>query len=421
MKTDALIVGAELDGLVAATRLLDHGHSVRVIAAGAGSLHYAAGGIHVFGSDREAPTSPFDGIKRLPERHPYKVIGAEKVRAALAWFFGDAGPAVQSLPANGHNAVAVSPAGLGIPTYGVARHQATFERLSGRRATIVNLRRHRDFPAALLALELGRKGIDVRVVDVDAPGPVVENAGLAKAFDALDDDDRYFRSLASRIPADTEVVLFPAVLGLDEHNRVMATMERALDMPCLEVPTLPPSVPGMRLERAFERTLNDRRVVINRGVRVGRLRAKGDRCMALLDDQGRPHEASVIVLSTGGVLMGGLDVDSHGAVHETALGLAVYQSEPLAAESVDRSLDALHLAGVETDNDLRPVSNGSVVYDNVFVTGRTLAHWNPAAEGSTEGVSIATGWAAAEAAHTYLGDLARKIHEKLPPNSNNVL
>jgi anaerobic glycerol-3-phosphate dehydrogenase len=101
--------------------------------------------------------------------------------------------------------------------------------------------------------------------------------------------------------------------------------------------------------------------------------------------------------------MGGLDVDSHGAVHETALGLAVHQSEPLAAESVDRSLDALHVAGVETDSDLRPVTRGATVYDNVFVTGRTLAHWNPVAEGSAEGVSITTGWAAAEAAHAYLG------------------
>jgi anaerobic glycerol-3-phosphate dehydrogenase len=120
---------------------------------------------------------------------------------------------------------------------------------------------------------------------------------------------------------------------------------------------------------------------------------------------GRTHDASAIIVSTGGILMGGLDVDSRGAVRETVLGLDVHQSEPLNALSVDQSLSALHLTGVVTDGDLRPASNGSTAYENVFVTGRTLANWNPAEESSAEGVSIATGWVAAEAAHAYLGAL----------------
>ena len=49
-------------------------------------------------------------------------------------------------------------------------------------------------------------------------------------------------------------------------------------------------------------------------------------------------------------------------------------------------LDALHRTGVDTDESLRPRSAGTG--DNLFVTGRTLAHWNPATEGSAEGVSI---------------------------------
>jgi len=99
--------------------------------------------------------------------------------------------------------------------------------------------------------------------------------------------------------------------------------------------------------------------------------------------------------------MGGLDVDSHGYVHETALGLGVYQSEPLNALTVDASLHSLHMAGVETDTNLRPL-NG---IRNVFVTGRTLSHWNPAQESSCEGVCISTGWVAAEKAHNQLSGM----------------
>lgn len=406
MKTDALIVGAELDGLIAATRLLDHGRSVRMLSTGVGSLHYAPGGIHVLGyapdGNQQTLSSPFDAISHLDENHPYQTIGTEKVHTALDWFFGDAGAAAHCLHSNGNNASAVSPAGLNLPVYGIAHHQATFDRLTGKQAAIVRVRHHRDFPAELLALGLGKRGVDARIVEIDAPGSVVENAGLARAFDALDDSGGYFSGLESKIPDGTEVVLLPAVLGLREHSRVMAAVERALGIPCLEVPTIPPSVPGMRLQFAFEHSLNDRGIIIHTGVHIERSRIEGGRCVALVDDMGRSHDASVIVVSTGGILMGGLDVDSLGAVRETALGLDVHQSEPLNALSVDRSLSALHLAGVATDGDLRPAGNGSTAYENVFVTGRTLAHWNPAEESSAEGVSIATGWVAAEAAHAYL-------------------
>lgn len=406
MKTDALIVGAELDGLIAATRLLDHGRSVRMLSTGVGSLHYAPGGIHVLGyapgGGEQTLSSPFDAMSQLHEHHPYQTIGAQKVRTALDWFFGAAGPADHCLRSNGGNVSAVSPAGLPVPAYAVGRHQAIFDDLSGKRAAIVRVRHHRDFPAALLAHRRGKTGVDARVIEIDAPGPVVENAGLARTFDALDDNHSYFSDLASQIPDGTEVALFPAVLGLREHSRVMAAMERALGVPCFEVPTLPPSIPGMRLQYAFEGALNDRGVIIHTGVHIERTRMRGERCVALVDARGRSHEAAVVIVSTGGILMGGLDVDSRGALYETALGLPVHQSEPLNAVSVDLSLGALHSAGVETDGDLRPAGNGAATYENVFVTGRTLAHWNPAEEISAEGVSIATGWVAAEAAHRYL-------------------
>ena len=100
--------------------------------------------------------------------------------------------------------------------------------------------------------------------------------------------------------------------------------------------------------------------------------------------------------------MGGLGVDSRGQVSEPVLGLDVAHNRPLEAQGPEACLDALHEAGVETDDRLRPVARGGSAYQNLFVTGRTLAHWNPAKESSDEGVSIATGWAAAEEACHYL-------------------
>ena len=87
MRTDAVVLGAELDALVAALRLLEMGHSVRVLAAGAGSLHFAPGGVHRLRSPPDDGHRPLDRLRALDARHPYRIVGGEQVRAALDWFF----------------------------------------------------------------------------------------------------------------------------------------------------------------------------------------------------------------------------------------------------------------------------------------------------------------------------------------------
>ena len=404
MSAPVVVIGAELDGLLAALRLRELGHPVVLAARSAGSLHYAAGGVHVLGSvangnGRHAVATPMTDMAQLDARHPYALAGSERARSAIDW--ASAMLARCSIPANaqGRNATAVTPAGLTQPIFMPAENQATFEKIAGHRVAVVQFEGHRDLPAGLLLSALRDAGIHVQPVTVPPPSTNCDNLGIARGFDRQVDLLSWFASIAAQMPAGTEVALFPAVLGLERHAEIVAAASAALGVMVLEVPTLPPSVPGMRWAHRLENELTSSGCIFRRGVRIVAGDRDGDRIRAVIDENGRRIETAAVILATGGVLMGGLDVEADGSIHETALGLEVTQANPLAAGSPTAMLTALHAAGIETDSSLRPSRNGAATLRNLFVTGRSLAHWHPAEEVSAEGVSIVTGWLAAGAAH----------------------
>ena len=411
MKSDVVIVGNELDALVAALRLLELGRSVRILSAGRGSLHYAPGGIRVLGYASCASgfdanggilSSPGQGMSDLHAQHPYRIVGESVIEDALEWFFSATDGIGAGFNRSGCNVQTLTPAGLRVPTYGPTPSQALVAAIEGRRAAVVRFCSHRDFPADLTANGVRRLGSDVVVIEAPPPGGGSESVDLARSFDRHPDLGGYFRDLGSRMPDSAELILFPAVLGISDHVRVRRSAEQALGRPCLEVPTLPPSIPGMRLQLTMDRVIAGQGTPIHIGTRVTGTKGEGGHPSDVVDTAGRVHSASAFIVATGGVAMGGLDVESRGEVRETVFDLPVRQTAPLNAANAGASLDALHRTGVETDHALRPLVSESRSLENVYVTGQTLAHWNPALEASAEGVAIVTGWLAARSAHAYL-------------------
>jgi glycerol-3-phosphate dehydrogenase subunit B len=208
--------------------------------------------------------------------------------------------------------------------------------------------------------------------------------------------------LGSRVrPA--EAVAFPAALGIAAPHAVWSELERGLGRPVFEVPTLPPSVPGMRvfaiLREALRRaggTLRLNNIVVGAEAENGRVRALRVRVGLRGERQG----ADWVVLATGGFASGGLELDSSWRARETALGLPVagvpepgsprFEPEYFAAHPLAR-------AGVAADARLRPIgADSEPVFENVLVAGATLAGAAPWQEKSGDGLSLATGYTAAE-------------------------
>lgn len=405
MNYDVVVIGTELDGWVAAARLLELGRSVCIAAPGEGSLHYAPGGLHVLGHLQGQPvTEPYAGISALHDHHPYRLAGADRMHAALSWF--DNSPLGAGFTYRGGqrcNSLAVTSAGLQLPVLSSCDHQAGVEQVQGNVMTVLNFSGHRDFPSGLLAAEFIRNGERVTAIAVDPPGARTDSVTIANAFDTMDDPGAWFGDLSAVLPGDTDVLLVPAILGSKRHRDVIAAATRALDCTVLEVPTLPPCLPGIRLRNACERYIHEQAGTLRRGFRVAGMDADQDRVRSVTGSTGQTIDVSAVILATGGVLMGGLEVDSHGKITEPAMGLDACQTQPLSKVGAEQAVDALHRAGIETDEDFRPRHSGSRPWQNLHVTGRNLAHWNPGAEISAEGVAIVSGWLAAEAAHRELG------------------
>lgn len=415
---DVVVVGTGLAGLAAAVRLAEAGARVLVLAKGIGATHLGGGTIDVLGYAPERVERPAEALAAfLAARpgHPYHHVGPDGIATAVAW--------LKDRVANGSLAPYAYTGSLDenllLPTaIGVPRPSAVVPETmaggdlrggeAGGDIVVVGFRALKDFHPALLADALGRSGTGVtaRSVELDLvpEGRADVNAlGFARAFDDPAFRGQVVAQVAARGLRAGERVAFPAVLGIADPHGAWAALEHGLGRPVFEVPTLPPSVPGMRLFAILREALRRAggTVVLNNVV-VGAER-DGRRVRVLRARVGLREErrgADWVVLATGGFASGGLELDSRWAARETALGLPV-TGVPAAGEERFRpgyfEDHPIGRAGVAVDHELRPLdAAGEPVLENVLVAGATLAGAEPWKEKSGDGLSLATGHRAAE-------------------------
>jgi glycerol-3-phosphate dehydrogenase subunit B len=402
---DAVVVGAGVAGLTAAARLAESGAQVCLLAKGVGSTHLAAGTVDVLGYDPgrvESPAEALPGFVAARPDHPYALVGVEAIGPALEWFAEriERGPQPGYRYVGGleHNHLLPTAVGAARPSALVPETMAAGDLRAAEPVCAVGLRPLRDFHASLCAANVARSGVEARAVEVpfDADRPDENTLGLARRFE----DPAVRRAFADRLAPqlrEGERVALPAVLGARDPHGVWSDLESRLGRPVVEIPTPPPSVPGMRVYDALQAAVRAAGGRIVMGAEVVGAEREGDRVTALrAHTAGRDttYAARWVVLATGGFVSGALALGSDWVVRESVLGLPV-RGVPGPGEprfGADYFGDQpMGRAGIAVDGAQRAEG-----LENVLVAGAALPGAEPWREGSGEGISLASGYRAAD-------------------------
>lgn len=401
---DVAVVGTGVAGLCAAVRLAEGGASVCVLAHGYGSTHLAPGVVDVLGYAPERVEEPARALPAFVEAHPahpYALLGVDAVAPALEWFSEH----MASGSEPGYSYVGGLERNVLLPTaVGVARPSALVPETMARGALdggaplcIVGVPRLRDLHASLCAANLSRLGFEARSVELDiGEGRTEINAlGLARQLD----DPSYRNVVAGRLGSllrDGERVGMPAILGLRDPHGAWSDLEERLGHELFEIPTLPPSVPGIRVYNALTAALRAAGGRLVLGAKVIGSERDGARVTTLHTHAGgrdTVYEAERVVLASGGFASGGLELDSDWQTHERALGLPL-SGLPGPGEPRFRpdyfGDHPMAKVGVAVDAEQR--AEGT---DNVLVAGAALPGAVPWREGSGEGIAITSAHRAA--------------------------
>jgi glycerol-3-phosphate dehydrogenase subunit B len=392
-KYDVCIIGAGLAGLAATLFVANRGLSC-VQVGHTGEINFATGFLDLLGvhpvSEKNVWSDPWAGIDALVQDvpdHPYARLPKEDIHDAydeLLSFLKEAG-----LPYNrrtNHNIRVLTSMGTIKTTYCVPHTMwngvmALEEKPA---CLLIDIRGLKGFSARQIAAGLKDGWPDLRNAHISFPGTDhlsdVYTEHMASALILSENRERFARALQPHIK-EAQIVGMPAILGLYRTLEVVSDLEKRIGVPVFEIPTIPPSVPGLRLKEAFERGLRAKGVDYFSQNRVLEVQHKSHGCFEL--GIGRTTiENSVqsrgVILASGRFIGGGLHADRK-RIKETIFDLPVYQpvnrAEWHRRDFLDSRGHLVNRAGLEIDDSFRPLnSSPKPAFDTLFAAGSILAH-----------------------------------------------
>ena len=418
MKFDVAVVGSGLAALVATRRLQQAGRQPVLIWPGLSSLYFVYATIDVLGYADATTADHVDNpdaavgelISRVPD-HPYARAGQAALRDGMALMSGwlkDAG--FQWQGSLDRNVLLPTAIGSAKPSCLVPVSMAAGDLRRPDPIIFCGFEGYEDFVPELAASNLSRRlrrsvrALRIRLPRFE-PGRQFTSIDVARSFE----DPAFRTEVVDRLRAaiESEVdgarIGIPAVLGLTHDSDVHASFQEELRHPVFEIPTLPPSVLGLRLFDRLRKHLQETGVELIWNAPAHAAEVSDGRCQRIhvksaAKDQA--IEARAYVLALEDTVDGAMRAGVH-TIQDPFFHLALSHSA-VPAERTDQSLfnaQPFASVGYRVTERLQPAGDdGRPLASNVFIAGGAIRGYDPTGTKSRGGMAIATGYRAAQEA-----------------------
>lgn len=412
MNFDVVIIGGGLAGLTCGIALQSQGKRCAIVNNGQAAIDFASGSMDLLARDPASGQVLSDirqGLPNLAPTHPYHLFGAENVLAKSAQFEELARSLnLNMLGSNVQNHLRITPLGGLRPTWLSPDSVPTVaigEPFAYQKIAILGIEGYHDFQPQLLAENLKQNAqfahCECSVGFLHIP-----------ELDYLRQNSREFRSvniaqlLAHKLAfadlveeikqaaGSAQAVFLPACFGLDDQS-FFNSLKQATGLALFELPTLPPSLLGIRQHRQLRLQFEKLGGLMMNGDKALRAEFNGNRVSRIFTTahEDEPIEASHFVLATGSFFSNGL-IAEFEEIREPLFGLDIHGSKSF--EKNDRlswtnnrfsQPQPYHTAGVVITAQGKAVKNGEPLA-NLYAIGNVLGGYDGINEGCGSGVAI---------------------------------
>lgn len=380
-----------------------------------GEIIFASGLLDLMGvhpiEEKRSWQNPWSGIDSLVKdipNHPYARLRKEEIHSAfeeVLSFLEEAG--LPYCMGRDRNMEVMTPIGTLKQTYCVPETMwggvKAFQ--EKRPCLLVDFYGLNDFSAHQIMATLKEKWPDLRSTRIYFPDAfpgreLFSGEILAQSLELSKNREKLIHAVRPHVK-DAQAVGMPAIFGIHRTRDIIAELEERIGVPVFEIPTMPVSVPGLRLNDAFSRGLAAKGVRIYFQNRVMKVQGGRNGDFVVSIGSKIPEytaRAKGIILASGRFWGKGLYADRK-RIRETIFDLPVHQPGTRQKWHFRDFLDPhghpANKAGVEIDNQFRPLdTSGCPAFEMLFAAGSILAHQDWMRMKCGSGLAIATAYGA---------------------------
>jgi glycerol-3-phosphate dehydrogenase subunit B len=393
MKYDIAIIGSGMSGLMASIYLADQGISTAIVSKGDPICSLSSGCIDIAGTGKNT----FDSIDKFPAEHPYNKLGEKRISSSIQYFVDlmkkyD----LDYLGDINKNRSILTPIGKYRITSLVPYTMEHADIVKNEAFHIISFKNIKDFFPSYITGNFPETKVSV----FDAG--TYTTMGIAVKMD----NEEFLSTFISWINTQNikqNKIGIPAVLGITNTQIIFSKLKKETGKIFFEIPTLPPSIPGLRLFKKLKNIAKIKGVRFYGSANISGFNNKNDKLLNItIQKPGRPDylTAKAFILATGSFVSGGLFLDKN-IFKETVFNLPVYSPETkeLFNEDFFKLGHPLEKTGILTDKNFKAKESG---YNNLFITGSILAHSETMKYQCGHGMAISTGISAAMNAEEYI-------------------